>query len=123
VARDRTTDTDQTVKRRIDVKEAFAAEEKPTRPAVRALVPLDAVPVLALQRAEVPWSEIGELAAQLLERVDGRTCAMQLVTGNAGSPGECASELAALARRGLVRLLPSVTGPEAVPVEIDLTML
>lgn len=123
VGRDRTRETDQTVKRRIDVKAAFAAEERPTRPAVRELVPLDAVPVLALNPAELPWEELGELAAQILVRVDGRTRAMQLVTGNVGSPGECACELAVLARRGLVRLLPPATDADGMPLEIDLTML
>ena len=106
------------------MKAAFAAEENPTRPAVRELVPLDAVPVLARSAAELPWAELGELAAQLLLRVDGRTRAMQLVTGNAGTPRECARELAVLARRGLVRLLsPATDAADGMPLEIDLTML
>jgi hypothetical protein len=125
VARLRSTDTDRTVRRSIDVKAAFAENaDPPTSPAVRELVPLDAVPVLALGRSDLPWEELDELSAQLLLRVDGRTRAMQLVTGNKESPRDCARGLASLARRGLVRLLPPVQdGVEAVPLEIDLTML
>jgi hypothetical protein len=118
------------VRRYIDVAAAFAATESPTRPAVRELVPLDAVPVLALQRADLPWDELGELATQLLLRIDGRSSAMEIVTGHAFAPRECASELAALTRRGLLRLLPvvapSVQRTEAREVdrlEIDLTAL
>jgi hypothetical protein len=48
---------------------------------------------------------------------------MEIVTGNSGSPRECASELAALARRGILRLLPAIPADEAIPLEIDLTML
>jgi hypothetical protein len=125
VGRKRATDTDRTVRRKIDVAAAFAGDDDPpTSPAVRELVPLDAVPVLALGRGDLPWGELDELSAQLLLRVDGKTRAMQLVTGNARTPGECARELAALARRGLLRLLPPVQeGPDGVPLEIDLTML
>ncbi|HEY6458804.1 MAG TPA: hypothetical protein VIY73_01600, partial [Polyangiaceae bacterium] len=61
------------------------------------LVPLDAVPILALGRSDLPWGDLDELSAQLLLRVDGKTRAMHLVTGNARPPGECARELAALA--------------------------
>jgi hypothetical protein len=128
VSRPRATDTDRTVRRRIDIAAAFGAEEHPTRPAVqmpavRMLVPLDAVPVLAHQRADVPWDDLSELATQLLLRVDGRARAMEIVTGNTGNPGECASELAALARRGLLRLLSPIPDDGSLPLEIDLTML
>jgi hypothetical protein len=123
VSRPRATDHDRTVRRRIDVAAAFGAEERPTRPAVRMLVPLDAVPVLAHQRADVPWDDLSALATQLLLRVDGRARAMEIVTGNAGDPGECASELAALARRGLVRLLAPIPDDGLLPLEIDLTLL
>jgi hypothetical protein len=123
VSRRRATDQDRTVPRRIDIAAAFGAEERPTRPAVRELVPLDAVPVLAYQRADVPWDDLSALATQLLLRVDGRARAMEIVTGNTGNPGECASELAALARRGVLRLLPPVPDDGSFPLEIDLTML
>jgi hypothetical protein len=48
---------------------------------------------------------------------------MEIVTGNKGNPGECASELAALARRGLLRLLSPIPDDGSLPLEIDLTML
>jgi hypothetical protein len=70
------------------------------------LMPLDAVPVLAVPREEVPWRELGDLSTQLLLRVDGETCAMGLVTGTAVAPIDAARELAALASRGLLRLDP-----------------
>jgi hypothetical protein len=115
------------MRRRIDVAAAFGETEKPTRPAVHELVPLDAVPVLAVQRADLPWEELGELATQLLLRIDGRASAMEIVTGHAFAPRECATELAALARRGLLRLLPVVApatkGREDEWLEIDLTAL
>ncbi|HEY3820242.1 MAG TPA: hypothetical protein VGL81_23920 [Polyangiaceae bacterium] len=123
MSRPRSTDSDRTVRRRIDIAAAFEAEERPTRAAVRELVPLDAVPVLADRRAEDPRNDLSALATQLLGRVDGRARAMEIVTGNSGSPRECASELAALARRGILRLLPAIPADEAIPLEIDLTML
>lgn len=123
MSRPRATDIDRTVRRRIDVAAAFGAEERPTRPAVRALVPLDAVPVLAFPRSEIPWDELSELATQLLLRIDGRARAMQIVTGNTESPGACASELAALARSGIVRLASAIPDDGVVPIEIDLTAL
>jgi len=110
------------VPRRIDIAAAFGAEERPTRPAVRELVPLDAVPVLAYQRADVPWDDLSALATQLLLRVDGGPRDGDR-DGNTGNPGECASELAALARRGVLRLLPPVPDDGSFPLEIDLTML
>jgi hypothetical protein len=110
VPRDRTRDTDQTVRRRVDLKKAFA-DELPTRPATveiraltQALVPLDAVPVLAVARSDVPWHELGELAAQLLRRVDGSSSTMSIVTGTSATPSDGARELAALVERGLLRL-------------------
>jgi hypothetical protein len=123
-----------TARRHIDVAAAFAATESPTSP-VRELVPLDAVPVLTVERTALPWDDLGQLATQLLLRVDGRTSAMDIVTGSAFAPRECATELAALMRRGLVRLLPvprsaddeaavDATAPEDdLVLEIDLTAL
>ncbi|HEX3343793.1 MAG TPA: hypothetical protein VHS09_04435 [Polyangiaceae bacterium] len=123
MSRPRATDHDRTVRRSIDVAAAFGSDEHPTRPAVSPLVPLDAVPVLAGSRTEVPWEDLSALATQLLRRVDGRARAMEIVTGNAGNPRECASELAALARRGLLRLLPGIPDEVGIPLEIDLSML
>ena len=120
VSRPRATDNDRTVRRHVDIAAAFDAEERPTRPAVRALVPLDAVPVLADLSSDV---DLSDLAKQLLRRVNGRAPTMEIVTGNTASPGQCASELAALARIGLVRLLPPILDEGALPLEIDLTML
>jgi hypothetical protein len=123
VSRPRGTDNDRTVRRSIDIAAAFDAEERPTRPAVRELVPLDAVPILAHQRSDIPWADLSELATQLLLRIDGHSRAMEIVTGNTGTPGACASELAVLARLGLVRLLSTVVDDGELPLEIDLTML
>lgn len=120
MSRPRTTDSDRTVRRHIDVAAAFEAEERPTRPAVRALVPLDAVPVLADRRSDAGLSD---LALQLLRRVDGRARAMEIVTGNTGTPGQCASELASLARLGFVRLLPPILDDSTLPLEVDLSLL
>jgi hypothetical protein len=122
MASTRPNEFDRTVKRKVEVTAAFSADEVPTRPAVRELVPLDAVPVLALQRSDLPWDELTELATQLLSRVDGQARAMDIVSGNDGTPGECASVLASLARRGLLRLKPPASD-EAPPLEIDLTRL
>jgi len=123
--RPRLTDIDATARRQIDVASAFATNEVPTRPAVRELVPLDAVLILAYERSAMPWDELNELEAQLLLRVDGRARAMDIVNGNAVTPGECASELAKLARRGMLKLEAPVRhdGPEAIPLEIDFTTL
>lgn len=123
--RPRRTDIDRTARRNIDVAAAFATNEVPTRRAVRELVPLDAVLVLAHDRAELPWDELNPLETQLLLRVDGHSRAMDIVNGNAVTPGECASELAGLARRGLLRLEAPIAhdGPEPIPLEIDLTTL
>jgi hypothetical protein len=73
-------------------------------PPVSALVPLDAVPVLAVARTDVPWDDLGKLSTQLLLRLDGSSCTMAIVTGIASPPNEGVRELAALVRRGLVRL-------------------
>jgi hypothetical protein len=112
------------VKRRVDVERAFSetVHEQPTRPAVHALVPLDAVPVLAVARTELQWNELGDVARQLLLRVDGRRTAMSLVSLPSATPHECSCELASLARRGILRLQSSVKD-EHVPLEIDLSML
>jgi hypothetical protein len=101
--RTRTRDNAITVRRRVDVGQAFA-EETPTRPAVQDSVPLDAVPLLAVPRAQLPWDELGQLATEVLLRVDGVTPTMVLVTGLKGTPVQGARELAALVRRGIVRL-------------------
>jgi hypothetical protein len=71
---------------------------------VPSMVPLDVVPALAVPRAEVPWKSLGELATQLLLRIDGSSPAMAIVTGLAVPPNEGARELAVLVRSGLVRL-------------------
>jgi hypothetical protein len=70
---------------------------------VTGLIPLDVIPVLAVDSEELPWDELSELAMQLVTRIDGRTHAMSLVTGTTASPNACIRELAALADRGLVR--------------------
>jgi hypothetical protein len=123
VSRPRATDNDRTVRRSIDIAAAFGEEEHATRPAVRELVPLDAVLVLACGRSEVPWDDLSALGRHLLLRVDGRACAMSIVTNDAWTPAACSAELASLARRGFVRLRSSVSDDVAVPLEIDLTML
>jgi hypothetical protein len=131
MARVRGKETDRTVRRRVDVARAFdeTEEESPTKPtainldllresgahrvptgaeSVEPLVPLDAVPVLNVPRTSVPWADLGDLATQLMLRVDGATCTMRIVTGTCATPNEGARELGCLARRGLVRLvLPS----------------
>jgi hypothetical protein len=120
MARERDRDTDQTVKRRVDVARAFGEqEETPTRPAVHAQVPLDAVPILALPRGEVPWDKLGEKASQVMLRVDGTTCVMVISTDTGLAPGDVASELGTLATLGLVHLVapPSERAPD---LEIDL---
>lgn len=123
MARDRDTDADQTVKRRIDVAKAFGdgREETPTRPAVHAQVPLDAVPILALPRGDVPWDSLGEKASQVMLRVDGTTCVMVISTDTGLPPTEVASELASLVTHGLVHLVapPSTMEAEA-ELELDL---
>jgi len=103
LVRTRSRENDITVRRRIDVGKAFG-EETPTRPAVQDSVPLDAVPSLAVPRAQLPWDELSPLATELLLRIDGATRTMVLVTGLKGTPVQGARELAVLVRRGLVRL-------------------
>jgi hypothetical protein len=88
-------------------------------PHVASLVPLDAVPVLAVPRTEVPWDDLGALATQLLLRLDGCSCTMAIVTGGAATPKEGVRELAALVSRGLVRL---ATRAEEHPSELELDM-
>ncbi|HEX8796452.1 MAG TPA: hypothetical protein VF765_36120 [Polyangiaceae bacterium] len=120
VKRQRNTDSDQTVRRRIDVAKAFGEqEETPTRPAVHAQVPLDAVPILALPRGEVPWDKLGEKASQVMLRVDGTTCVMVIATDTGLPPADVASELASLVTHGLVHLVapPSTRNAE---LELDL---
>jgi hypothetical protein len=70
---------------------------------VAAHVPLDVVPTLAVPFTEVPWHELGELATQLLRRVDGNAHAMSIVMGLTAAPRDGARELATLVRRGLLR--------------------
>ena len=107
MARQRDRDADQTVKRSIDVAKAFgeAGEETPTKPAVRAQVPLDAVPILAVPRGEIPWDSLGEKASQVMLRVDGTTCVMVISTDTGLPPTDVANELAALVTHGFVHLV------------------
>jgi hypothetical protein len=97
---------------------------------VPSMVPLDVVPVLAVPRADVPWTSLGELATQLLLRVDGCSQTMSIVTGMAVPPNEGARELAALVRQGLLRLEapPGASPPEpseetASELELDLSVV
>jgi hypothetical protein len=71
VGRARSTDRDKTTKRQIDVAKAFADADGSA---------FDTVPVLVVRRADVPWSELGELATKLLLRVDGTTTTKQIAT-------------------------------------------
>ena len=121
MGRDRSTDIDRTVKRQVDVSQAFA-DEPATSPAVHALVPLDAIPALAVPRAGLPWSDLGKLATQLLLRIDGTMTTMSVVRVDMATPTEAARELARLAARGLVRLVPLVV-PQAEPLELDLSLM
>lgn len=131
MGRERSTESDQTVKRRVDVADLFGGDESPTAPAVPSHVPLDVIPALALPRTELPWDDLSALATQLLLRVDGVTPAMDIVTGTVGTPSEGARELASLARQGLVRLgctepPPASDEPDTVreeALEIDLSAL
>ncbi|HEY5242198.1 MAG TPA: hypothetical protein VIJ22_12055 [Polyangiaceae bacterium] len=125
MGRARSTDKDKTVKRQIDVAEAFAAAERAPKPGAS----LDAVPVLVVPRADVPWSELGDLATKLLLRVDGATTTRDIATaaGSIAAPEECAREMAALAGRGLLEL-KSTRGAEDgealdLELDIDLSML
>jgi hypothetical protein len=123
MARDRSTDIDCTVKRHVDLSTAFG-EELPTSPAVHPLVPLDAIPALAVPRSGLPWNDLGKLATQLLLRVDGTTTVMTVVRVDTATPMEAARELAHLAATGLVRLVSP--GPIEMPsadLELDLSVL
>jgi hypothetical protein len=91
------------------------------------MVPLDAVPVLAVPRNEVPWDDFGPLATQLLLRLDGRSCTMAIVTGIGVPPRDGVRALAGLVSRGLVRLTTEAEAqaPEievGAPCELDLDM-
>lgn len=125
MARDRSRDTDQTVKRRIDVARAFGhtGDEPPTRPAVHAQVPLDAVPILAVPRGDVPWDSLRPTASQVMLRVDGTTCVMVIATDTALAPADVVSELAFLVTQGLVHLIapPSSEAQPPLELELDLT--
>ncbi len=105
--RERDPEKDQTVKVLIDVARAFEEGEKetPTRPAVHAQVPLDAVPILAMPRGDIPWDSLGEKASQVMLRVDGTTCVMVISTDTGLAPADVASELASLVTHGLVHLV------------------
>jgi hypothetical protein len=83
---------------------ALCVEDSQRASDVDALVPLDAVPTLAVAEAQVPWSELGERATQLVKRVDGNARTMDIVTGLPFAPSDAARELADLARRGIVHL-------------------
>jgi hypothetical protein len=121
VGRARSTDQDKTTKRQIDVAKAFAdADDAP-----------DAVPVLRVPRAELPWNSLGDLATKLLLRVDGSTTTRQIATaaGTLAPPEACAREMSALARRGLLELKsvrdePAAQGEELeLELDIDLSQL
>jgi hypothetical protein len=101
----------------------FPAEASP----VPSLVPLDAVPVLAVPRTEVPWDRLGPLATQLLLRLDGCSCTMAIVTGIGVPPCDGVRALAGLVSRGLVRLTTQAEAqaPElevGAPCELELDM-
>ncbi len=111
---------EETARRAIDVAEAFADEAparhsppRPTVPAPReaqlddvdAMLPLDAVPVLATPQDEIPWSELSELASRLVLGVDGKACTMKIVTAAHAPPTDGARVLARLVRRGILRVL------------------
>jgi hypothetical protein len=123
VGRKRGTEVDRTVKRYVDVGEAFGeGDEPPTSPAIHALVPLDAVPALAVPRTGMPWGDLGKLATQLLLRIDGTTTAMTVVRVDIATPIEATRELARLTAAGLVRLVtPVVADPE--PLDLDLSLV
>jgi hypothetical protein len=100
------------------------SEAEPESAPVPSLVPLDVVPVLAVSRAEVPWTDLSELATQLLLRVDGSLQTMAIVMGMSVAPNEGARELAALVRRGLLRLEapPGVSPVDASASELELDL-
>ncbi len=104
----------------MDLSAAFG-EELPTSPAVHPLVPLDAVPALAVPRSGLPWADLGKLATQLLMRVDGTTTVMGVVRVDTATPMEAARELGHLAAIGLVRLLSPVR-EEAPRVDLELDL-
>ncbi len=99
-------------------------QESPTRPALHPLVPLDAVPVLAVPRSQLPWDDLGEIATQLLARVDGSAPAMSIVTGATVTPGEAAHELGHLVDRGILRLAAASVVIDALdpPGELDIDL-
>jgi hypothetical protein len=154
VVRARILETGVTERRHVDIAAAFA-DEKPTAPrhqearalaqrpeatgrprrraaardpdgsCVAALVPLDVVPVLAVPRTEIPWDDLGKLATQLLLRLDGTSHTMAIVTGICATPNEGVRELAALVRRGLVRLEtpPAAIDSHGSPLDLDLSQV
>jgi hypothetical protein len=116
--RNRSTDADRTVRRRVDVARAFRdaelddleldivfAEDVAAPPEVHALVPLDAIPVLAVPAARIAWYVLDELSTTLLLRVDGVARTMSIVTGTKTTPSEGARALGRLAGAGIVRLV------------------
>jgi hypothetical protein len=96
----------------------FPAESSP----VASLVPLDAVPVLAIPRTEVPWDDLEDLATRLLLRLDGCSCTMAIVTGVAATPRQGVRELAELVSRGLVRLTTQAEAHHS-ELELDLSVM
>ena len=123
MGRDRVTEVDRTVKRYVDGADRFgASEEPPTSPAVHALVPLDAVPALAVPRTGMPWADLGKLATQLLLRIDGTATAMTVIRVDIATPTEAARELARLTAAGLVRLITPIV-PDPEPLELDLSLV
>jgi hypothetical protein len=120
MARDSDRDADQTVKRTIDVAKAFGdvGEERPTKPAVHVQVPLDAVPMLAVPRDEIPWDSLGQKTSQVMLRVDGTTCVMVISTDTGLPPADVASELASLVTHGFVHLV----APPSSDADLDLEL-
>ncbi len=120
---DRSPDLDRTVERELDVQRAFREADPPTSPTVHAMVPLDAIPALAVPRSTLPWNELGRLATQLLLRIDGSRTAMSVVRLESGTPAEAARELARLAATGVVRLVAPRAPADAGPLELDLSLV
>jgi hypothetical protein len=79
-------------------------------PELSALVPLDAVPALAVAEGDVPWGTLEAVAVEVLRRVDGAKSAMSIVTGLDAAPSDGVRILASFVHRGLVRIVPPLYG-------------
>jgi len=93
-----------------EVLASLAAEGLREAAEMSAFVPLDALPALAVAEADVPWSQLGSLAVEVLRRIDGAKSAMWIVTGLGAAPKDGVRVLASLVCRGLVRLVPPTAG-------------